>query len=89
MSPDSWPCSRHVPGKLVERVAGGMAPKKLSGAKIARLSFLDLCAALDEWGVPYTKKDLTSELRGRLERKIVDSEAGTDDTCADTAGEDS
>lgn len=52
-----------------------MAPKKLSGAQIARLSVPNLYHHLDEWGVEHTGKDLISERRGRLERKIVDSEA--------------
>ena len=52
-----------------------MAPKKLSGAQIARLSVPNLYHHLDEWGVEHSGKDLISELRGRLERKMVDSQA--------------
>lgn len=51
-----------------------MAPKKLSGAKIARLSVTDLHLHLQEWGVEHSSEDLLSELRAKLERKIVDSE---------------
>ena len=54
-----------------------MPPKEhLSAAKIARLSRLDLQAALDSWGVPYKSSDRDLLLRAKLDEKIAETQSG-------------
>ena len=60
-------------------------PEKLSGSKIERLSITDLHYHLSQWGVEVSSQDLKSELRAKLERKIVESEKDKAASCKQSA----